>query len=246
MSKGYISEIFESFEGEGINQGILCYFIRFSGCNLDCQGCDTSYSKKIQEFFEFEGKQYKNPIEAKDLKSLFNKIFTDTKEVNPLVLTGGEPLLQVDFLKSFLETLSYPGIVILETNGTLPDNFLKIEKYIDFVSMDWKLEGTYKVLKYNNKLITDLHKDFLIATKQKKTQIKLVVNENTLAEFEHAINSIYKTRRNKVNIVIQPFVDENNKIFNDFNKLKEYYLIAKKYFPRVKVSLQMHKFLYIK
>jgi len=39
-----VSEIFYSIQGEGLNQGIPFVFIRFSGCNLRCEWCDTKYA----------------------------------------------------------------------------------------------------------------------------------------------------------------------------------------------------------
>lgn len=69
---------FLSIQGEGNYVGVPCVFVRFSGCNLDCPGCDTKYHK-----------------DGYDIDT--DEIIKIIKELNPLtksvVFTGGEPLL---------------------------------------------------------------------------------------------------------------------------------------------------------
>ena len=43
--KTSINEVFSSIQGEGILLGRRQIFVRFSGCNLDCNYCDTSKSR---------------------------------------------------------------------------------------------------------------------------------------------------------------------------------------------------------
>jgi organic radical activating enzyme len=100
-----IQEIFESIQGEGKYSGYLATFIRFHGCNLSCSFCDTP--------------QGKNDYKELSLWSLRQVI----KKADQLyVLTGGEPLLQVD--TELLENL-YTNCrkIVIETNGTIKSKF---------------------------------------------------------------------------------------------------------------------------
>lgn len=99
---GYkINEIFYSLQGEGANTGTPAIFIRFAGCNLKCPFCDTDFTKfqvlNLREIEAWLGEQEYLP----DL----------------VVLTGGEPTLQVDDKLCELLHLFFHTIAI-ETNGT--------------------------------------------------------------------------------------------------------------------------------
>ena len=80
MRKTYnVNEIFFSLQGEGRNTGRCAVFIRFSGCNLKCSFCDTDF------------KSYRE-MTVDDIISAISK----WKKAGFVVLTGGEPTLQVD------------------------------------------------------------------------------------------------------------------------------------------------------
>ena len=96
-----VNEIFYSVQGEGAYAGTPAIFVRFSGCNLKCPFCDTDF------------KNYQEMSELYILESI-KGLTTDCKFI---VLTGGEPTLQVT--DEFLELLHNKGyFVAMETNGT--------------------------------------------------------------------------------------------------------------------------------
>lgn len=107
MKKKYlINEIFYSVQGEGRWTGRPAIFIRFSGCNLRCPFCDTDFSKKT-------------PM---SIDEILAKI-AEWEQCRFIVLTGGEPTLQVD--NDFVEIMhGYGYTVAIETNGTreVPSN----------------------------------------------------------------------------------------------------------------------------
>ena len=96
-----INDIFYSLQGEGYNTGRAAVFIRFAGCNLRCSFCDTEFDT----YREMTDEEIITAI--KDYPAHF------------VVLTGGEPTLQVD--EAFVDLLHQHGFeVAMESNGTRP------------------------------------------------------------------------------------------------------------------------------
>ncbi len=102
-----VNEIFYTLQGEGAHSGIPAVFVRFSGCNLRCPWCDTEFS----EFTEMSADEI-----VREALSLYD-IPNERRKM--LVLTGGEPSLQVD--TPLIDALHAAGFYIcIETNGTRP------------------------------------------------------------------------------------------------------------------------------
>lgn len=111
MSKVYtIRECFYSLQGEGARAGTPNVFLRFAGCNLACSvaregfNCDTDFS-------------FGERLTLGGVLSLVKR--TDKGDCKAIILTGGEPTLQVD--EALLVALHHAGYYIcIETNGTKP------------------------------------------------------------------------------------------------------------------------------
>ena len=119
-----IKEIFYTLQGEGANAGRPAVFCRFAGCNLwsgreedrataVCRFCDT----------DFVGTQGDGGGKFATAEVLADAIAARWPCADPrrrfVVLTGGEPLLQVD--ESLTQALHARGFTIaVETNGTQP------------------------------------------------------------------------------------------------------------------------------
>lgn len=96
-----INDIFYSLQGEGYNAGRAAAFIRFAGCNLRCRFCDTAFTA------------YKEMDDGDILQAIL------PYPTRFVVITGGEPTLQLD--DALTELLHSHGYTIaLETNGTHP------------------------------------------------------------------------------------------------------------------------------
>jgi 7-carboxy-7-deazaguanine synthase (Cx14CxxC type) len=122
-----VKEIFLTLQGEGLQAGRRAVFIRMSGCNLwsgreedradaDCTFCDT----------DFVGMEGDGGGRYPDAAALVARARTtwdahiEEPDGHPFaVITGGEPMLQVD--AALVEALKADGFEIaIETNGTLP------------------------------------------------------------------------------------------------------------------------------
>jgi len=113
MKKYLVKEIFgPTIQGEGSYTGQACLFLRFSGCNKwsgrpedkpnsICSFCDT----------DFVGG------ERMDSKEIIRRLGEIRGDIEILVLSGGEPALQVD--EALCKELSEAGFELhIETNGS--------------------------------------------------------------------------------------------------------------------------------
>ncbi|WP_299233641.1 radical SAM protein [uncultured Bacteroides sp.] len=116
-----INEIFYSLQGEGFHTGTPAVFVRFSGCNLKCDFCDTQHEEgRMMSDDEIIAEVCKYPCRM-------------------VILTGGEPGLWID--NKLTAALHAAGKYIsIETNGTciLPED-------IDWVTCSPKEGAILKV-----------------------------------------------------------------------------------------------------
>jgi 7-carboxy-7-deazaguanine synthase len=118
-----VKEVFYTLQGEGLRAGRPAVFCRFAGCNLwngreedrvgaVCQFCDT-------DFVGTDGTLGGKFTTAQALADLIARQWPANEGARYVVLTGGEPLLQVD--SALVDALHDQGFeVAVETNGTLP------------------------------------------------------------------------------------------------------------------------------
>ena len=116
-----VKEMFLTLQGEGMQAGRRAVFLRFAGCNLwtgreadraeaQCNFCDTDFVGMDGE----NGGRY-------DAEGLADRVETlwGGAERRLVVVTGGEPLLQLD--AALIDALHARGFEIaVESNGTLP------------------------------------------------------------------------------------------------------------------------------
>ena len=117
-----VKEIFLTLQGEGAHAGRAAVFCRFSGCNLwsgreqdrataTCRFCDT-------DFVGTDGTLGGRYDTADELADTVAAQWVGVNTNRYTVLTGGEPLLQVD--TALIDALHARGFAIgVETNGTI-------------------------------------------------------------------------------------------------------------------------------
>lgn len=116
-----VKEAFKTLQGEGRHAGRAAVFCRFAGCNLwsgreadraeaACRFCDT-------DFVGVDGEAGGRFATAAALASHLAALWGEGRERRFVVLTGGEPMLQID--DALIGALHGQGFEIaVETNGT--------------------------------------------------------------------------------------------------------------------------------
>lgn len=138
LGKYAVKEIFYTIQGEGFHTGRAAVFCRFAGCNLwsgqekdrmsaVCRFCDTDF----KDTKGINGGKYDAPA----LAEVINKLWPADITHKFVVLTGGEPMLQVD--AELITALHERGFFIaLETNGTIA-----VPETIDWICVSPKADA---------------------------------------------------------------------------------------------------------
>ena len=219
MNKLKVKEIFASIQGEGPYVGYKQLFVRFCNCNLKCNYCDTEFSSN-SDFEEY------CPNELAEKVNEF-------KDVHSVSLTGGEPLLSVDFLKEFWPLVNKK--IYLETNATLCDKLLEIKPFVDIISADIKLESATGI-----KDSYKFHDKFFEACKGLETFAKIVFNKNITDEEIEKCCKLGK--KYQIELILQPeMVEDKMSVTSDFcAQILDKFL---KNYENVRLIPQVHKFL---
>ncbi|MCC7300932.1 MAG: 7-carboxy-7-deazaguanine synthase QueE [Verrucomicrobia bacterium] len=204
----FVSEIFSSAQGEGLNIGRRQLFVRFCECHRKCLYCDTAVERT--EFVSIErepgsGKfeSVVNPLTPAKLLDLLVEMNTPEAAHDDLFITGGEPLLQADFLTKFLpearKRLNLP--IHLETSGDLPEPFSKVTEWIDHVLMDIKLPSVT-----GEPEAWEMHRMFLniIEREEIGATIKLVVSADTSDQDLSESAELIHASGSQAAVVLQP------------------------------------------
>lgn len=225
-----IHEIFTSIQGEGIFAGKRQVFVRFFGCNLKCSFCDTPQEPQ-------DSKEY-------SAGDLFTAIYDEAgpNSIHSVSLTGGEPLLQAEFLKTILPRLKQSSYrIYLDTNGTMPRQLAEIIDYVDIVSMDIKLPSSTGIRDFWRE-----HSEFLSAAMKRQVFVKVVVTDRTSpADFSRAV-SLVAGKDPHIAFILQPVSPKQDVNAADPQALDTFKSIASERLYRVKVMPQMHRLYGIK
>ncbi len=253
--KGNLSEIYLSLQGEGIWVGTPTVFVRTTGCHRRCRYCDTEFAlvaeKQVRVWLGWRTGEpdlvVENPVSLQEVVDWVQR--AAGKVAKWVSFTGGEPLLQADFLSALSKELKGQGFkILLETEGGLPDKLAKVLPLIDAVAADIKLPSTT-----GEPLNWDECERFLkmVASAQVQACVKIVVtadiDEN---EFCQAVDLLAKLHENSTDyrllcpmaLILQPvtparFVTETPSI----DLLLRLASLAQRKLPDVRIVPQVHK-----
>ena len=217
-NKASIKEIFASIQGEGPFVGYKQLFIRFSGCNLHCNYCDTEHTGENCKLYDLE-----------EIVNIINK----NSDCNSIALTGGEPLLQTGFLKEFLVQCPLP--IYLETNATLAGELGEIIDYVDYISADIKLASCTG----GGDLFSEHDRFFTVA--MPKVLFAKIVFDSNITEYEIMQCAKLGAKYN-IELVLQPKMNGGNlSVDKEFMEIVLEKFLKK--YKKVRLIPQMHKFL---
>lgn len=125
-----VSEIFYSIQAEAKGVGEPAVFVRLAKCNLNCDWCDSKYTL-TEEYREIDVEKIVEQIKEHNCKNV--------------VITGGEPLLQIGPLSYLVSLLSYGRYEItIETNGTIEPNEILLDRV-----QQWNISPKFGHLNYS-------------------------------------------------------------------------------------------------
>lgn len=113
MDSVVVKEIYLSLQGESSHAGLLCAFVRLTGCHLRCSYCDSE--------FAFKGGER---LSTADVVTRVEALRTPRVEI-----TGGEPLLQPGVYPLMEALLAQGFIVLLETSGSIDTRLVPKDVY---------------------------------------------------------------------------------------------------------------------
>jgi organic radical activating enzyme len=221
MKSYRVNSIFYSLQGEGRNTGRAAVFVRFAGCNLRCPFCDTEFDTytemTAEEIIAKVSSLHPSPSTLNHSATTPLPSREGVGGCNPLVvLTGGEPTLQVD--ETFVDLLHDAGYeVAMESNGTRP-----APSNLDWLTVSPKDFGEWKV--ESGKRLPD--------------EIKIVFDEETPARLNvHPLFSLYLPP-STFHLFLQPCDTGNPQRNAAIVKACVDYI---KQHPQWRLSLQTHK-----
>ena len=216
-----VVEQFLSINGEGRRAGQLALFVRFAGCNLNCEYCDTRWANERDASYD-----------AYTCDLLYEMI--TGAGINNITLTGGEPLLQqgIGILLDHLRTERRLNIEI-ETNGSIDIEpfFTKREDFISdnvTFTLDYKTGASgmeSRMCMHNYELVRDID------------TVKFVVG--SVGDIETAVDVIkkYRLKEKGCGIFISPCFGKIEP-----REIVEY--MVKNRINDVNVQLQLHKYIW--
>lgn len=230
-----------SVQGEGLVVGYRQVFIRFSGCNISCKYCDTKHQLAANQPCQVEVTpghndlhMIANPLSVPEIAAIISKYPLDRH--HSISLTGGEPLIHVEFLKELIPVISDLGPQIyLETNGTLPGALSEVIELVDIIAMDVKMPSVSGCSG-----LWEQHSEFLRIAKTKQVYVKAVIGDATsFKEIQQLCQVIAQVDKN-IPLVLQPVTPKNNVRALNSAALMETLDYALKFLPEVRIIPQTH------
>jgi 7-carboxy-7-deazaguanine synthase len=250
MMNASVEEIYSSIQGEGPWVGQRHIFVRFMGCDIRCRYCDTPETghrednEKVQGYCRVqrsavstEYERVLNPLSALQLTEFCTRLTVRGPSIPTLSLTGGEPLLQFQFLTEWLPHVREDFRIYLETSGTHYRAMENIRGLVDVVSMDFKLPSATGLRPF-----WDEHNKFLLSIREKSVFVKAVATCDTQIKDILTAANIIAEIDVSIPFIIQP---ASGQLAPEPVALIEFQNAALRILQDVRVIPQVHKILQV-
>ena len=242
---GNVSEIFVSFQGEGLHAGRRQLFVRFAGCPLRCRYCDTSESLvpvSACRILGPDGVEHRpNPLSPAELDEVVGRLVAAAPPLHAIAVTGGEPLAQTDFLVAWLSGRRTSLPVLLETAGVLPARLGRVLPWVRIVSLDVKCPSNT-----GERARWEEHEACLAAAvgEGREVYVKVPVDETTdPAEVERAAYLVARVA-GPVPVFLTPLTEpDSTRLTVGASTAERLQAVASRHHPDVRVLPQLHKVL---
>ncbi len=218
-----ITEIYKSLQGESSYAGLLCVFVRLTGCNLRCHWCDSEYT--------FSGGRKMTPQEVE----------AEVRKLSPrgglVEITGGEPMLQEREVVPLMGQLNGAGYtVLLETSGERPLKRVpkEVVKIVDVKCPHSGEAGTF-------------HMENLAAL-TRRDEVKFVLSDRTDYEFARDFTARHQLAERVNAVLLSPAFRKDatgernpSQCLLDPRELAEWMLADN---VPARLGLQIHKFIW--
>jgi 7-carboxy-7-deazaguanine synthase len=162
-----VKEIYLSVQGESSHAGLLCSFVRLTGCHLRCTYCDSAFAFR-------GGQRMKNADVVAQVKAL---------GAPRVEVTGGEPLLQPGVYPLMEALLAERLVVLLETSGAIDVRLVPpgVHKIVDLKtpSSGEQSRNDYRVL---DSMGAGDELKFVIGSREDYEWSRRILSERRLAE----------------------------------------------------------------
>jgi organic radical activating enzyme len=219
-----ITQIIPTVQCEGPNIGTPCVLIRFGGCNLKCDFCDTKFSA-----YEYKSSNYNIDI------NIIDDIFKEYPNINTFMFTGGEPFLHLDSIYEICKLYKNKiNNFEIETNGTLfnKDNMLKLNSITNLLLLNSN-DVTKFQINISPKLQDSYHRsnNYVQVYLESLSQFYKYISDSLITDY--CLKFVYdKLKEHRYKEFIDRFIMKKNKIYfmpltpdiNDYNQKLLFYI----------------------
>jgi organic radical activating enzyme len=242
---GNVSELFVSFQGEGPHAGRRQLFVRLGGCPLRCRYCDEPESLVPVGACRILGpegtRERPNPFTPAALAAEVDALAGSAPPLHAVAVTGGEPLLQADFLADWLDVRQGGPPVLLETAGILPTRLRRVLSHVAIVSLDVKLPSNT-----GERARWEEHEECLGAAVAAGTEVyvKMPVDEGTAPEEVERGARLVARVAPQVPLFVMPLSEPTtSRLTVGAATLARLHAMASRHHGDVRLGSQLHKVL---